>query len=63
VRDRLAIVEEKLDASKVMFFEHKQYHRLPAVIGAICEAIGKPKLYQDMLNEIETDPRNFHNVH
>lgn len=47
--------EERLDASKVQFFDYQQYHRLPGVIHLICQAINRQDIIETLVAEIADD--------
>lgn len=48
-------LEERLNASKVQFFDYQQFHRLPGVIHLICQAINRPDILDNLILEIADD--------
>lgn len=48
-------LEERLNVSKVQFFDYQQYHRIPGVIHLICQAINRQDIVETLISEIADD--------
>lgn len=63
--EQVKIIGDKLDASKAMFFDYNQFHRLPEVLFEICKAINRDDIMQDFSDDVvhRTTMENFRVKH